>query len=222
MRNKIIVIACAMKEEYRQSYQAIFGTPYYGEFGNEFYFTDDKIIWFSLIGIGKIQSAVNLSRLLAILTDKNHYGCDYVLNVGFAAGVIGSNLGDVVFPSKIVQHDFILPDEFSEELKSNKVLDVQVPFCTEYFSQCASGDKFVDKSDVEKILKDYPNITCFDMESASVALACKKFKVPMASMKIISDIPQDEDNSGVGAFMKMYRSDAQKYFDPLRECLSLI
>lgn len=97
MRNKIIVIACAMKEEYRKSYQVIFGTQYYGEFGNEFYFADDKIIWFSLIGIGKIHAAVNLSRLLSILTDKNHYGCDYVLNVGFAAGIIGSNLGDVVF-----------------------------------------------------------------------------------------------------------------------------
>ena len=44
----------------------------------------------------------------------------------------------------------------------------------------------------------------------------------LPTTSILPESPPDEENSGVGAFMKMYKSDAQKYFDPLRECLSLI
>lgn len=219
---KIIIVACAMQEEYRQAYKAIVGRDYEGNFGEEFEFVGDKGFSFNLIGVGKVQAAMNLTRVLTLMKERNYYNVTHVVNVGFAAGTKDMFLGQVLTVHKVFQYDLRLPSEFSEELKHNQVQDAWMPFASAFNSYCASGDSFVTKEDVEKLITLNPSITCFDMESAAVVRVCQKFKVRPVVIKIISDIPQNEDKSGAKAFMEMYNSDNQKYFNHLKEVIKLL
>ena len=219
---KIIIVACAMQEEYRQAYKAIVGRDYEGNFGESSEFVGDKLFSFNLIGIGKAQAAMNLTRVLCIMKERNYYNVTHVINVGFAAGTIDSNLGDVFIASKVYQHDLSIPDEFSEALKQNIWQDANLPYCLNYRAYCASGDKFVNKEDVESIIEVDKNIKCFDMESAAVCRVSHFYNVKPIIIKVISDIPQDEEKSGVDAFFKMYHQDTQKYFSILKKIVELI
>lgn len=51
-----------------------------------------------------------------------------------------------------------------------------------------SGDQFIhEKTQVEKILSDFPNALCVEMEGTAVAQVCYEYKIPFTVIRTISD-----------------------------------
>ena len=59
----------------------------------------------------------------------------------------------------------------------------------------ASGDCFVNTPEqVERILRDYPQALCAEMEAASIAQVCAHYGVPFVVVRSLSDITLKEGN----------------------------
>lgn len=146
-------------------------------------------------GIGKVNSVIATCVLVQKL------GVNTILNAGLSGAINNLTREDVVAGSCYVECDFDLrkfgyklgqkpsgeykyyADEnllnFAKNIKGMKV------------GKLGTGDFFL--ADIDKKC-EYSNefeINAFDMESASIASACKKFNVPFLSIRKISDDAQD-------------------------------
>ena len=63
------------------------------------------------------------------------------------------------------------------------------------FGLICSGDRFISKAkEVEFIKTQFPDALACDMESASIAHACRDKEVPFAVVRVVSDTPGQADN----------------------------
>jgi len=138
-----------------------------------------------LTGIGKVNAAIKLSDYLARNT------VDYIINFGFAGGSSSYHIGEVVFIKDATYHDFDLtafgyqkgqvpgcPVTFDSNCFLLNTLQAQLPHIKT--GSLYSGDYFM----TEPKLGDY----VVDMEGASLYQTAYFYKVPIVSVKVISDV----------------------------------
>ena len=150
-------------------------------------------------GIGKVNAALGTQRMI-----EQHHP-DLIISTGCAGGA-GKDLhvADVVVSNKVAYHDVYcgpevhqgqvqgLPAVYQspEELVQKAVKTGAVP------GMIASGDWFVDSAEqMQRILERQPEAIAVDMESAAIAQTCWLNKVPFLSLRIISDLPFQENNT---------------------------
>ena len=143
-----------------------------------------------LSGIGKTNAAVSTTLLL------DNYDIDLVLNIGTAGGMQEyEEVLDVIVSTKVAHYDFEVPNwprGFNYDptdpsivtptlfLASRKHVDIISKYIGEdsrvFTGPVASGDQFIYREDqYKKILADYPEALCAEMEGASIAQVCYMF-----------------------------------------------
>lgn len=151
-------------------------------------------------GVGKVEAAITVTRLYYL------YDLSLIINIG-SAGALKDNIaiGDVVIGSDIAFHDVEVPGwpkGFEQDVTCYhcdkallaKVKEIKTDLNCHY-GPMVSGDAFVCKDDqVEKILKEFPEALCVEMEAASIAKTATYFKLPFLIFRSISDITIKEGN----------------------------
>lgn len=151
-------------------------------------------------GVGKVEAAITVTRLYYL------YDLSLIINIG-SAGALKDNIaiGDVVIGSDIAFHDVEVhdwPKGFEQDVTCYhcdkallaKVKEIKTDLNCHY-GPMVSGDAFVCKDDqVEKILKEFPEALCVEMEAASIAKTATYFKLPFLIFRSISDITIKEGN----------------------------
>ena len=167
----------AMQEEVR-------GLRYNKHDDNLYKFIGVENAFFVLTGVGKIQAAMKVTEMIM------KYDVESVINVGFSGATKEYRIGDVVLIEKATFHDFDLTtfgyehgqvpgfdkwfsvDRYLKLMITKKLINLK-------FGNLFTGDKFMTDGFTERMV--------FDMEGAAIALVCKKFNKPWASIKIITD-----------------------------------
>lgn len=134
-------------------------------------------------GIGKAAAAAAVTH--AIATSESPI--DAVAIVGFAAGTLGYQQGEIVFPSVAQYHDCNVPEGFIPELTNPIALHGGTKGVTVF-----TGDSFVDAEMVRNIKARFGvEHAIFDMEITAIAIAVKLcYSLPVVAMKMISDVPE--------------------------------
>ena len=144
-----------------------------------------------ITGIGKVNAAMKLTEYMA-----NHK-VSYIINIGFAGGNIAYDVNDIVIVEQALYHDFDLslfgykkgqvpgyPEAFSSHpYLLEKVKNV---FPNAKIGRLYTGDYFM----TNKV--DEPAV--FDMEGTSLYQVAWHFKVPIISIKLISDVIGMDDH----------------------------
>ena len=154
-------------------------------------------------GIGKVNSALGTADMIA------RYRPEAIISTGVAGGADTSlEVCDVVVGTAYCYHDVYcgeecapgqipgLPQKFEASPRLlAKASAISCPV-TVRTGLIATGDWFVDsKEKMRSILQTFPNAVAVDMESCSIAQACRAAGVPFLSMRIISDIPLRDDKA---------------------------
>ncbi|MCH5229730.1 MAG: 5'-methylthioadenosine/adenosylhomocysteine nucleosidase [Muribaculaceae bacterium] len=197
---------------------------------------DNSRIWYGCIsnnevylakcGIGKVNSAINTTTLLRDLNP------DLVINSGVAGGT-GMPIGSLLIPDKVAYHDvwcgpgtnpgqadgmplYFIPSSLVTDLinESNFSLPIERGLL-------CSGDKFISKSEeIVSIKSDFPEVKAVDMESASIAHACKKYGIPFAIIRVVSDTPGEGEN--IAQYNNFWETAPRKNFEVLKTLLERI
>lgn len=133
-------------------------------------------------GVGKAAAAASVAAAIAGSSRK----FDMIAVVGFAAGTADFVQGEIVVPSTVRYHDCNIPDGFVPELTDPYALaggDGTTVF---------TGDSFVDKAIVTEVKERFGlERALFDMEIGAVAIAASLCGgIPVAAVKVISDVPE--------------------------------
>lgn len=134
-------------------------------------------------GVGKAAAAASVAA--AVARSGGEY--DMIAVIGFAAGTSGFRQGDIVVPSHVRYHDCNVPDGFVPELTDPYGL------CGGDGTTVFTGDSFVDAAMVADVRRRFGvSRALFDMEIGAVAIAASLCGgVPVAVVKMISDVPED-------------------------------
>lgn len=156
-------------------------------------------------GIGKVNAASATAFLIS--DDK----ADYILNAGLSGAVQKLKREDMIAVDTFVECDFDLtaigyepgvkPDgqeyiyHSDEKLMSYALMSRGI-----IKSNAGTGDIFLTDKVKKNYYKKCFNIESFDMETAAIAGVCHKCKVPMLSLRKISD---DADDCSVNDYKEM-------------------
>lgn len=152
-------------------------------------------------GIGKVNAAIGTVEMI------NRYHPDLILSSGCAGGTGPlMNLTDIVAASETRFHDVYCGAETQigieqsmlatfkadeHALQTLQQLDLPV---TLHIGTIVSGDWFVDSVEKMKfIYAEFPEAMAVDMESAAIAQACHIYGVPFLSLRVVSDLPLQEN-----------------------------
>lgn len=157
-------------------------------------------------GMGKVSAGIGAQALI------DEYHPDYVINTG-CAGALSPELGigDVVLSKSVVEWDLDLqaigyPLGYIDaldcvEMKADRELcdriaavipdDVNI-----VKGMVVSGDQFVSTNEQRaKILANFPDAQCAEMEGAAVGHVCRQNRIPFCIIRTMSDTA--DGNSGV-------------------------
>lgn len=181
---KILVI-CPMKQEHNLFKKALasFG------FKKHYY----KVVE---VGIGKVAAASETAVQLC-----SDY--DLVAVIGFAAATKDCKQGDFMIPSVARYSDCHAP----EGLVPSYDKEYELQGCDE--SKILTADMFADASWVKYNKKKFGSPLVFDMESTAVAQVCEDFEVPCLVMKLISDIPETQNEQDFDEFVNTHQDFTQ-------------
>ncbi|MDE5813104.1 MAG: 5'-methylthioadenosine/S-adenosylhomocysteine nucleosidase, partial [Muribaculaceae bacterium] len=150
----------------------------------------------------KVNSALNAYRMIEC------FHPDLVINSGVAGGADASMpVGSLLIATEAAYHDVWcgpgtewgqidgMPRRFPMDaalLDSCRLL----PGLEEArYGLICSGDRFISKPEEVVFIKSvYPDALGCDMESASIAQACRDKGVPFAVVRVVSDTPGQADN----------------------------
>lgn len=153
-------------------------------------------------GIGKVNSALNAFRLM------EGFSPDLVINSGVAGGADPSMaVGSLLIATEAAYHDVWcgpgtewgqidgMPRRFPmDEALLEKCRNLPGLEEARYGLIC-SGDRFISKVDeVDFIKSQFPDALACDMESASIAHACRDRNIQFAVVRVVSDTPGQADN----------------------------
>ena len=153
-------------------------------------------------GIGKVNSALIAYRLI------EGFRPDLVINSGVAGGADASMaVGSLLIATEAAYHDVWCGpgttwgqiDGMPHRFAMDKAL---VELCRSIsglddarYGLICSGDRFISKvEEVDFIKRNYPDALACDMESASIAQACRDKGIPFAVIRVVSDTPGQADN----------------------------
>lgn len=150
-------------------------------------------------GIGKVYATIATTVLI------QNYHPTYIINIG-SAGSLNLNIrvGSVVIPPVVAHHDCDVPG-WPKGFKDSKrayqadahLIEIAKKMQNKqtYFVPMVSGDSFIcEKSQTTKILKDFPEVGCCEMEGASIAQTATFFDVPFIIIRSISDVTLEDGN----------------------------
>lgn len=138
-------------------------------------------------GIGKASAAAHVAA--ALTSNRGKY--DMVAVVGFAAGSPGFTRGEIVMPDCARYHDCDIPEGFIPEITD------PCPLAGRDSVTVFTGDSFISAHSAAEIRERFgADKAIFDMEITAVAIAVREIEptVPMVVVKMISDIPELNDN----------------------------
>lgn len=161
----------------------------------------DKEIILVQAGIGKVNAAVGTVELI------NAFQPDAVISSGCAGGTGPlMNVTDMVAATEMTYHDVYcgpenlsgqvqgMPVTFKGDERLLRTLSEMMLPVTVHQGLIVSGDWFVDSSEkMLQIYNDHPDAIAVDMESAAIAQVCYIYKVPFLSLRVISDMPLNEN-----------------------------
>lgn len=156
--------------------------------------------------IGKVNAAITATILAS------YYQVSMIINTGVAGGLKPAEPGDIILakglsyfdaslsgiddlPHGKLGNDPLIVETDSKYLEKAKVIFDQLayPYKT---GNIVSGDKFVTKLRyLDKISKNVPNILACEMEGMAIALTAHKFNIPFISIRGISDIIEDKNQT---------------------------
>lgn len=159
-------------------------------------------------GIGKVNAAMCATILCG------QFGVTHLINTGVAGGLQdGLAIFDTVVSTDAMYHDFdttefgyapcTVPGMKTSIFEADKTL---IDFATRAFAKTefasqkkivtgrvASGDVFVNSSELKSSIKKLCNPSCVEMEGAAVAHVCYLHAVPFVVIRCISDMAENTD-----------------------------
>lgn len=177
-------------------------------------------------GIGKVNSALNAMRLI------ERFCPDMVINSGVAGGADASMaVGSLLIATEAAYHDvwcgpgtewgqidgmprrFPMDENLIELCKSLPGVE------NARFGLICSGDRFVSKvEEVGFIKSEFPDALACDMESASIAHACRDKGVPFAVVRVVSDTPGQADN--LAQYKDFWTTAPEKTFNAVKTIIN--
>ncbi|MDE6742196.1 MAG: 5'-methylthioadenosine/adenosylhomocysteine nucleosidase [Muribaculaceae bacterium] len=153
-------------------------------------------------GIGKVNSALNAFRMI------EGFKPDLVINSGVAGGADASMpVGTLLIATEAAYHDVWcgpgtewgqidgMPRRFPMDASLLEKCSVLTGLVEARYGLICSGDRFISKAEeVDFIKSEFPDVLACDMESASIAQACRDKGVPFAVVRVVSDTPGQADN----------------------------
>lgn len=206
----VIAVLAAMKEEQQAILEAFNGhkiTPV-KEFNLELNIIElEKAqVIVALSGCGK----VNAGSTTTIIIMKYHP--DYILNVGVAGGFDEAQKPlDMVVGTSYLYTDVDIeclgfkpgqllgmPVEFPASEKLVETVKKALPKDTKIFCGImGSADQFISRPDQVAAIRSKFTVSCVDMEACAIAHVCYNFKVPMVSVRSLSDVAVHEHDNSV-------------------------
>ena len=189
--------------------------------------SDKLTIYLMKSGIGKVNAGY--STALAC----SYYHPNYVFNVGVAGGFSESqNILDMVFATHFIYMDVditsfgIPPGQILGEPSPYYYTDPTLLSIIQKFDQegklgakafyglIGSSDKFItnNEEDIKRIRTVFPDVIAVEMEGAAIAHVCSRQKVPLLSLRSLSDVPVHPVNN-TQSFQEMLEISAKRAAD---------
>jgi adenosylhomocysteine nucleosidase len=188
---KILVIAAMAEEAFE--IKNLF-TEYKEENGDYIGNIYGKNVVLTTCGIGKVNAAMITTEALI------KYKPDFVINTG-SAGALNKDLkvGDVVVSTDVCHHD-VDATAFGYELGQvpqmpHTYISEDIHIEVHHKGMMVSGDTFVTDVHIDKIITDFPDAYCCDMEASAIAQVCHAKDVPFVIARSISDQPFNKENN---------------------------
>jgi len=173
----------------------------------------DKTLYFTLCGVGKVNSAM----LTQYLIDK--YEIDYIINSGCCGSLTDKvKLMDTIISEYVTYHDFspirvmetYMPD--NGKIKADeRLIEITKDILDKnnisyHVGGIASGDCFVTNSEIRDDIYNRTNCLAVDMESVSIGQVSKLNNVPFIIIRTISDFAdgideQEEQAANISAML---------------------
>lgn len=162
----------------------------------------DLEIMVAKCGIGKVNAALNTSRLI------QYYKPNLVINTGVAGGAGNDiGIGETLIADSVCYHDVWCGPgtEYGEAdgmplfmKPSRKVLEITGNiFAADeiHYGLICTGDKFISTpEEITEIKTHFPEVKAVDMESAAIAHSCMKEGVEFNIIRVVSDTPGSGEN----------------------------
>lgn len=173
-------------------------------------------------GIGKVNSALNAFRLI------DGFRPDLVINSGVAGGADASMaVGSLLIATEAAYHDVWcgpgtewgqmdgMPRRLAMDSAVLEVCRSLRGLEDARYGLICSGDRFISKSEEVDFIKNvYPDALACDMESASIAQACRDKGVPFAVVRVVSDTPGQADN--ISQYKDFWTTAPEKTFQAVK------
>jgi len=171
-------------------------------FGMSVYVSEHNGIKFilALSGVGRANTAMN-TALIA-----REFKPDEIINVGSAGGLQNEQkILDIAIPSEVVAVDVdltalgceygqVLGDQksyFADAKIQEKLINAAKGLATVHIGAVGSSEAFICREEqVRAIHSRFDNrVVCVEMEAFSIAVVCKRFNIPFAVIRSLSDVP---------------------------------
>lgn len=188
----------------------------------------DNTIYLATSGVGEIRAALAAQML------KDLFDVEAILNFGFVGAIDTSlKVGELVLVDRVCHYQFdtsaidgTLPGQYPENRDCffyldgsliDKVLEaVGKPLRV---VPAASGDMFVADAKIKRDLSRNFGCKICEMELAGLALACRHNRIPLLSVKVVSDRADEEAPNN---FNQAVNKGLSRYEDILPDVLAAI
>lgn len=153
-------------------------------------------------GVGKVGAAM-VTTILCL-----HHSLDALINIGTAGGLKEQQkVLDIVISKDVLQADFDTsaldgPEGLGLRFHADDHLLVKAQEAAQENSICyhigtiASQDLFMSrKEDFDKLMSNFPDSICSEMEAGALAQVATSFQVPFVIVRSLSDVALHHDNS---------------------------
>lgn len=170
-------------------------------------------------GVAKVAAALTTTVLM------EHYHPTGIVNMGTAGGLkMEQDVLDAVISTCVAAHDVDVlgwPKGFDQDKTCYQAdatyLELMKDIAMQsqnriWIGPIASGDMFVHQANqYEKILRDFPEALCAEMEAAAIAQVCQHYQVPFIVIRSLSDITVRGD-SGIAFEVYLEKASARSAF----------
>ena len=194
------------------------------------FFGKDVVV--AVSGVGKVNAAAITEAMIL------KYSPDFVINTG-VAGTLSSklNIGDVAISKDVVEHDMDTsplgdPKGFISGLNvvkmeaDKRIIEMFSIVLTELninfeIGTIASGDQFINSSEIKEKIRSEFNGICCEMEGASIGHVCTINNVPFCVLRAISDGADDSSHMSYEQFCDIAANNSIKVLEMFFERLTL-
>lgn len=152
-------------------------------------------------GVGKSAAAMSCSILCM------QENLEAIINVGTAGGLtMDEKVLDIVISDQVVQADYDTSPLDGPQgiglvynsdcaLRDSCAKAANLSHIPYHVGMIASQDLFMARQeDFDKLMKNFPESICSEMEAGAIAQVCTKFKIPFVIVRSLSDVVHHEQN----------------------------